>query len=283
MTVVTKTIGRLPQYIGDWEQRTSPNGYKRRNRVTMFGSEFESLSDNNTQVPATYNSSTGVITVNTTYWKVISNALGAYVIDQQWPAKEQEMEDFKTAVNTSIAGKLDASQKGAASGVASLDSNTKVPIAQIPTGANGVATLDNAGKVPTSQLPSYVDDVIEAYYYNGAFYTTAAHTTQITPESDKIYIDIPSSICYRWSGSQYIAISNPDTYTKAEVNALLAGKQNSLSVVPAAYSAVTDTTGKNPAQEGWYELVDSEYVLTEDTTPASGKTYYKVKYYELTW
>ena len=29
------------------------------------------------------------------------------------------------------------------------------------------------GKVPASELPSYVDDVIEGYYYNGAFYEEA--------------------------------------------------------------------------------------------------------------
>ncbi len=41
------------------------------------------------------------------------------------------------------------------------------------------------------------------------------------------------------------------------------------------YSAVADTTGKNPASEGWYEKVGDEYVLTEDTEPEVGKTYYE--------
>ena len=48
------------------------------------------------------------------------------------------------------------------------------------------------------------------------------------------------------------------------------------------YNEVEDTTGKNPSQEGWYELDDDEYVLTEDTTPASGKTYYEqADYYQM--
>lgn len=48
------------------------------------------------------------------------------------------------------------------------------------------------------------------------------------------------------------------------------------------YDAVTSTTGKNPAQEGWYEIVSGAYVLTEDTTPQSGKTYYiQQDYYEM--
>ena len=39
------------------------------------------------------------------------------------------------------------------------------------------------------------------------------------------------------------------------------------------YTAVENPTG-NPAGQGWYELVNGEYVLTEDTTVTSGKTYY---------
>ena len=75
--------------------------------------------------------------------------------------------------------------------------------------ANGVAGLDASGKVPSSQLPSYVDDVIEGYYYNGAFYSDSSHTTQITGESGKIYVDLSTDTTYRWSGSIYVQISNP--------------------------------------------------------------------------
>lgn len=73
--------------------------------------------------------------------------------------------------------------------------------------ANGVAGLDEAGKVPSSQLPSYVDDVIEGYYYNGKFYTDSAHTEEITPETGKIYVDLDTNKTYRWSGTTYVEIS----------------------------------------------------------------------------
>lgn len=43
--------------------------------------------------------------------------------------------------------------RGAASGVASLDAGTKVPIAQLPQGANGVAVLNASGVLPTSVVP----------------------------------------------------------------------------------------------------------------------------------
>ena len=73
--------------------------------------------------------------------------------------------------------------------------------------ANGVASLDGNGKVPSSQLPSYVDDVIEGYYYNGQFYTDSAHTKLITPETGKIYVDLNTNKTYRWGGTTYVEIS----------------------------------------------------------------------------
>lgn len=78
--------------------------------------------------------------------------------------------------------------------------------------ASGVATLDSNGKVPTSQLPSYVDDVIEGYYKaaDGKFYSTLSGTTysgEITGETGKIYIDLSTEKTYRWGGTAYAEIS----------------------------------------------------------------------------
>ena len=73
--------------------------------------------------------------------------------------------------------------------------------------ANGLAELDSSGRVPSSQLPSYVDDVIEGYYYNSKFYEEESHTTEITGESGKIYTDLGNNKTYRWSGTTYTEIS----------------------------------------------------------------------------
>ncbi len=64
--------------------------------------------------------------------------------------------------------------------------------------ANGVAELDSAGKVPSSQLPSYVDDVLE-YDSTSAFPSTG--------EAGKIYVAKDTNKTYRWSGSAYVEIS----------------------------------------------------------------------------
>ena len=73
--------------------------------------------------------------------------------------------------------------------------------------ASGLAELDSKGKVPSSQLPSFVDDVIEGYLSGGKFYKESAHTTEITGESGKIYIDLHTGKTYRWSGSTFGVIS----------------------------------------------------------------------------
>lgn len=42
----------------------------------------------------------------------------------------------------------------------------------------------------------------------------------------------------------------------------------------STYAAVTPIGSENPSTEGWYELVNGKYVLSEDTTVDSEKTYY---------
>lgn len=79
---------------------------------------------------------------------------------------------------------------------------TAQEVGAIPTtqkgAASGVAELDSSGKVPSSQLPSYVDDVLE-YASHSAFPSTG--------ETGKIYVATDTNITYRWSGSAYVEIS----------------------------------------------------------------------------
>ena len=70
-----------------------------------------------------------------------------------------------------------------------------------------VPILDESGQIPAAYLPSYVDDVLEGYYYNNKFYKESTHTTEITPQVGKIYVDLSTDIAYRWSGNTYVEIS----------------------------------------------------------------------------
>lgn len=92
----------------------------------------------------------------------------------------------ETEVDTKLNSKLNTSLKGSANGLAELDAN---------------------GKVPSSQLPSFVDDIIEGYLSGGKFYKESTHTTEITGETGKIYIDLATNKTYRWSGSAFVVVS----------------------------------------------------------------------------
>lgn len=106
--------------------------------------------------------------------------------------------------------------------------------------ANGVATLDSNGKVPAAQLPSYVDDVVEVYGISGTtalasgWLSATSNGSAITPETGKIYVlmaDFPSTdpvystnSQFRWSGSSYVQIydSGVSAITNAEIDTIVA-------------------------------------------------------------
>jgi hypothetical protein len=105
-----------------------------------------------------------------------------------------------------ITGLADVATSGSYNDLADVPS-TFEPSAHthdyIPTAqkgvASGVATLDTNGKIPSAQLPSYVDDVLE-YSAKSSFPTTG--------EAGKIYIDTSTNITHRWSGTVYSPIGS---------------------------------------------------------------------------
>ena len=114
-------------------------------------------------------------------------------------------------VGTTINGKpLSASVQLTAEDVGAIPASQK-------GAASGVASLDESGKVPSSQLPSYVDDVVEAYTVGETplaqdWLSATDGGEALTPESGKIYIILSDGEYqnreYRWSGSQYAEISS---------------------------------------------------------------------------
>ena len=100
------------------------------------------------------------------------------VTDKLEDALQKEIEDRK-AGDTTITNSLNAfiSTKGQ---------------------PGGLAELDSTGKVPAAQLPSYVDDVLE--------FSTKDQFPQ-TGETGKIYVAKDTNLTYRWTGTQYLEIS----------------------------------------------------------------------------
>ena len=83
-------------------------------------------------------------------------------------------------------------------GTAAYTASTAYLASGLKGAANGVAQLDSNGLVPSTQLPSYVDDVLE---YNGK------SNFPVSGETGKIYVDTSTNLAYRWSGSTYVEIS----------------------------------------------------------------------------
>lgn len=112
------------------------------------------------------------------------------------PVQNKAVNTAISSLNTLVGDKSVASQITSAIDTLNLDS-TYIAVTQ-KGAANGVAELDSSGKVPSTQLPSYVDDVLEY---------TAKSNFPSTGEAGKIYVDTSTNLAYRWGGSAYTEIS----------------------------------------------------------------------------
>lgn len=111
------------------------------------------------------------------------------------------LEERDDVLLNGLDGKVPKSTVDQPNGVAGLDGNSKIKISALP-----IMNSDNTA-IDSSYLPSYVDDTIEGYFHNNKFYKESAHTTEITGESGKIYVDLHTEKTFRWSGSTYVEIS----------------------------------------------------------------------------
>lgn len=97
--------------------------------------------------------------------------------------------------------------------------------------AGGYASLDGGGKVPSTQLPSYVDDVIEVANYA---------SLPVIGETGKIYATLDTNFVYRWSGSVYVRISQPNA-----VWGSLTGTLSDQTDLASALGAKEDSANKS--------------------------------------
>lgn len=90
MSLQKRNIGRIPVYFGDWDASKT---YGKKNRVTLYGSEFESKIDNNkNHAPATYNETTHVVTFDTDRWYITSNGTDAYFAAQRMDDMQDQID-----------------------------------------------------------------------------------------------------------------------------------------------------------------------------------------------
>lgn len=144
------------------------------------------------------------------------------VTDKLEDALQKEIEDRK-AGDTTITNSLNAfiSTKGQ---------------------PGGLAELDSTGKVPAAQLPSYVDDVLE--------FSTKDQFPQ-TGETGKIYVAKDTNLTYRWTGTQYLEISQslalgetPSTAYPGDKGKANRDALNSMPTNITSYLTPTTSTGE---------------------------------------
>ena len=144
------------------------------------------------------------------------------VTDELEAALQKEIEDRK-AGDTTITNSLNAfiSTKGQ---------------------PGGLAELDSTGKVPAAQLPSYVDDVLE--------FSTKDQFPQ-TGETGKIYVAKDTNLTYRWTGTQYLEISQslalgetPSTAYPGDKGKANRDALNSMPTKLTSYLTPTTSTGE---------------------------------------
>ena len=116
-----------------------------------------------------------------------SNVTKPPILDGTGQTIKQKLSEILAALQGCGGSYIPTSQKGVAGGVAELDSN---------------------GKVPSAQLPSYVDDVVEGYYDSNTdrFYEESTFTTVIPPTDGKSWVDVATNKSYRWTGSVYVRV-----------------------------------------------------------------------------
>lgn len=179
------------------------------------------------------------------------------VTDKLEDALQKEIEDRK-AGDTTITNNLNAfiSTKGQ---------------------PGGLAELDSTGKVPAAQLPSYVDDVLE--------FSTKAQFPQ-TGETGKIYVAKDTNLTYRWTGTQYLEISQslalgetPSTAYPGDKGKANRDALNSMPTKLTSYLTPTTSTGelvkinyKYAAKDGlnYSPLQDDNIDIPSATTTNAG-------------
>ena len=185
-------------------------------------------------------------------------------------------------------------QKAVANGIATLDSNVKIPKNQIDLTASdvgaiaveadptvsiftkGLTTNDSiltalnasSGLISSDRLPSYVDDVLSY---------AAIVNFPVAGETSKIYVAEDTNKIYRWSGSSYVEISSAataDTALKlstprtisttgdATYSVSFDGSTNVSSAITLANSGVTAGTYNNSATQVRPFTVDAKGRIT---------------------
>jgi hypothetical protein len=114
----------------------------------------------------------------------------------------------------------------------------------------------NASASPSEKSRQTVNESPEAQTFSYEFKTTPVNVSVVENAKATSHIEIDST---KVSKAQLDAIE-----------AILYGTEGTVT-----YSEAASAAGDNPATEGWYEKIGTEYARTADTEVVDGKTYYE--------
>ena len=163
-------------------------------------------------------------------------------VSGNWAAPEPT--EVKNALDNLAANKISSTEKGA---------------------ANGVAPLNSSSKIDATYLPSYVDDVEE--YANLASFP-------VVGETSKIYIALDTNLAYRWSGSVYVEISPAPVLSvngQTQVVVLDSDDLANQQAVPAYWDVADNSTVKAHLDE-LAARREAQNTLTKEPTGFATRT-----------
>lgn len=207
MTVIQKTIGRLPVNLGDYD---STRAYGKKNRVLLYGCEWESKVNNNTYAPATLNTTTGVITPDTTHWKLINGSYNTWLIDNGYQkmaasnVKDSDLNDTQDNINASIIGEI-----GSDSSANTIKGRIKVLETSVGSGGSVDERIAAEGAQHYLKSETYTKSEVNGMITTpDQEYVTVTATDQTTSVTDVLPATGEPDTVYRvgnWDGNQYDA------------------------------------------------------------------------------
>ena len=170
-------------------------------RINEHAEKFDDIYSKIENIPT--------ITIDTALNATSTNPVQNKVITAKTQAIDGSINSVSGRVTTLESWKNGIGNKGAANGVASLDSGGKIPASQLPAGYDNVDMLQSF--VTTN--PSSNMQIGQKFYNTKTkkIFTATSATTGVETAvegGDKIYINITENKSYRWTGATMVAVGD---------------------------------------------------------------------------
>lgn len=170
-------------------------------RINEHAAKFDDIYSKIENIPT--------ITIDTALSTTSTNPVQNKVITAKTQAIDGSINSVSGRVTTLESWKNGIGNKGAANGVAGLDSGGKIPASQLPAGYDNVDMLQSF--VTTN--PSSNMQIGQKFYNTKTkkIFTATSATTGVETAvegGDKIYINITENKSYRWTGAKMVAVGD---------------------------------------------------------------------------